>query len=555
MKKAKRVLYAIICLTLLLTILTACGPKEVQQPAASPTSSSAAPTTTAPASTTPPPTGVTQNTEPPPPPPPTDPSIKFAAEMDVIIDNNKIAVLNPFIPASNTSPTTWVFTMIYDKLVFSLGEGEYGPGLAKSWKTDDWKTFIFNLRDDVYFHNGEKFTANDVIFTIGKAKESAGAPIFDRWAAVETVTAKDPYTLEIVLSRVDVDFFYSISQPQSGIMNEKALKADPENGMWIGTGCWYVTDFATNDYVKLARNDNYWGDKALTEKITLRYVPEMSTKLMQLQNGETDVCFSLDPVDMPLIQADTKNFVCYVYTYNNCDLIGFNMDDPICGDWNFRMAVASALDREEICLVACGDYGIPETEGTMYGYGTEFRNRDIPIVPYDLDAARAYLKASPYNGEEIEIATAIVTNIIASEVIQEQLKKVGINTVIKTMDPPGMGAYAGYGKNQSQIIVYIGPQTLSAASYRNLYYPGAGYNRVSYNNPVVTELLDKAPTLIDKNARRDMYMKIQEIIAEDPPYFNLYWLQHMAACVKGVGGMVLSPDSYFDLRYIYKIID
>jgi len=475
--------------------------------------------------------------------------------MDVIIDNNKIAVLDPFLAASNTSPTCWVFNMIYDKLVYGLGEGRYEPGLAASWETDDWQTFTFHLRDDVYFHNGEHFTAQDVIDTIEMAREAVGVPIFDRWSPVDTATATDPYTLVLVLNDVNVDFFYNISQPQAGIVNKKAIMDDPEHGTWIGTGCWYVTGFAENDYVSMARNENYWGEHAVTQRITLRYVPEMSAKLMQLQSGDTDVCFSLDPVDMPLIQADTDNYVCYLYTYNNCDLIGFNMDDPIVGDWNFRMAVASALDRDEIALAACGDFGIAETTGTLYGFMTEFRNDNIPIVPYDLDAARAYLEASPYNGQTIEIATAINTNEIASEVVQQQLAKIGITTTINVMDPPSMGAYARYGDNSSQIIVYVGPQTLSAASYRNLYYPGAGYNRVSYNNPEVTAMLDLAPTLTDLNARRDLYMQIQEFIAQDPPYFNLFWLQHMAACVKGVGGMVLPADSYFDLRYIYKIID
>lgn len=543
MKKAIRTLCLIMSITMLLTILASCGQKASEKPG----TETGSPSTSSAPSATP-----TPNT---PPPPPDDENVKYAEELDVIIDNNKIAVINPFLSASNTSPTTWVFNMIYDKLVYGLGEGEYGPGLATSWDTEDYKTFIFKLRDDVYFHNGEHFTADDVIYTIEQARAAEGAPVHDRWADVETATAVDPYTLEIVLKTVNVDFFYNISQPQSGIVNEKAMTEDPENGTWIGTGCWKMADFAPNDYVKLVRNDDYWGDKALTQRITLRYVPEMSTKLMQLQNGETDVCFSLDPVDMPMIEADTENYTCYKYTYNNIDLIGFNMEDPIVGDWNFRMAVMSALDLEEITIASCGDYGIVETEGTVYGYETEFRNHDIPKVPYDVEKAKEYLAASPYNGEEIEIACAIATYIISAEVIQEQLAKIGLKTVIKQMDPPSMGAYCAYGDNKSQMFVHVGPQTLSAASYRNLYYPGAGYNRVSYNNPVITEMLDRAPTLTDLEERKALYMEMQEIIAQDPPYFSMYWLQHMAACVKGVGGMVLSADSYFDLRYIYKIID
>jgi len=444
--------------------------------------------------------------------------------------------------------------MVYNRLVVSIGDGEYGPCLATSWDTSDWKTFRFHLRDDVTFHNGEKFTAADVVYTIETAREATGTLASDRWGPIDTINVIDPYTIEFVLANVNVDFLFNLAQPQAVIVNEKAMKADPENGVWIGTGAWKVSEFATNDYVVLVRNDSYWGEPAITEKLTLRFVPEMATKLMQLENGQTDVCFSLDPVDMPLIAADTENYVCYIYTYNNCDMIGFNMEDPIVSDWNFRMAVASALDRDEITIAACSDFGIPETEGTYSGYQTEFRNHSIPIIPYDIDAAKAFLAASPYNGETLEIATAISTNIIAAEVIQQQLAKIGIKTSINVMDPPSMGAYVRFGENKSQIVVYVGPMTLSSASYRSAYYPGAAYNRVSYNNPVITEMLDKAVTMTDLNARRALYMELQEIVAEDPPYINLFWLQHMAACAKGVGGMILSSDSYFDLTYIYKTI-
>ena len=552
MRKGRKAISIVLGMILCLTLLASCNQKEepANQPAGG--GQSQAPSQAPSQSQSAPPAASPNDV---PPPPPSDPGTKFAQEMDVIIDNNKIAVLDPFNSASNPSPTLWVFNMIHNRLVVPLGDGVYGPCLAKSWETSDWKTVTFHLRDDVDFHNGDHFTAQDVANTVMRAREAVGTLASDRWASIEEVKVIDQYTVQFVQSSVFVDLLYNIAQPQAVIVNDKAIAADPENGVWIGTGAWIVEEFMTNEYVVMVRNENYWGDPAVTQKITLRYVPEMSAKLMQLQNGDTDVCFSLDPVDMPLIEADTNNYVCYKYTYNNCDMIGFNMDDPIVSDLNFRMAVASALDRSEITIAACGDYGIPETEGTYAGYETEFRNHSIPIIPYDIEAAKAYLAASPYDGEVLEIATAINTNEIASQIVQQQLSKIGINTRINTMDPPSMGAYARYGENQSQILVYVGPMTLSSASFRSAYYPGAAYNRVSYNNSEVAAMLDRASGIVDDNARRELYLELQEFIAKDPPYINLFWLQHMAACVKGVGGMVLPADSYFDLTYIYKIID
>jgi peptide/nickel transport system substrate-binding protein len=487
---------------------------------------------------------------------PSGDNVKYADKVDIIIDNTRIATLNLYNVASNNSPTNWVFSMIYDKLLISYEPGKYEPMLATSWETDDWQTITMHLREDATFHNGDHFTADDVYYTVMASRDAVGTPAFDRWGDVETVTILDQYTIQFVLKRVNVDWFYNLSQPASGIINERAIAADPESGAQIGTGAYKVKEFATNDYVLLERNDNYWGAPPITKEVTLRFVPEPSARLMMLQNGQSDACFSLDPVDMELIEADTEHFVAYPYVMNNMNGIGFNMDDPICGDWNFRMAVASAIDRDEITLAACGIYGIPESTGTMYGFQNEFRNDSIPIIPYDIDAAKAYLAASPYKGETIEIATAIITNIIAAEVLQQQLSKIGINTSINQMDPPSMGAYLRYGDNKSQMFVYVIPQnSLSAAAYRNLVYPGASHNRTSYYNQEIIDMLDLATTVADRTERGNMYTKMQEIYAEDPSMINLFWLGQVAGCAKGVGGMHLPSDFFFDLRYVYKVIE
>lgn len=569
MKKSRRAVYLVLCLVMILSILTACGgststaspsaassastaPSTAPSSAPSSASSAAASAAGSPSAAAKPSASAAAAQNDPAASPPA--GANFAKAMDVIIDNNKITVLNPFNASSNTSPTQWIFRMIYDTLVLGNGDGTYSPSLAASWETTDWQNITLHLRKDATFHNGEKFTAADVIYTIQTAQAATGTQARDRWSDIQSFTATDDYTLKLVLKAVNVDFLYNISQPMTGIVNKKAIDADPDKGLWVGTGCWKVTEFATNDHVKLTRNDKYWGQKAFTQDINLRFVPEQSTRTMMLQNGETDVCFSINPNDMPTFDKDTKNFVTYRFTYNNLDMIGFNMKDPICGDLNFRLAVVSALKLNDITKAACGDYGISETSGTFWGYQTEFRKDDIPIVKYDLEAAKKYLAASPYKGETIELATAISTNITASEVVQQQLSLIGIKIKIKQMDPPAMTAYCKYGENKSQMMVYVEPQTLSAYSIRNAYYPGAAYNRFSYENPDVTKILDKVPTIADINQRKQAYQELQTLVAKNPPAFNLFWLVNEACCVKGVGGMKLWADSYFDLRYIYKVV-
>ena len=486
---------------------------------------------------------------------PVEEGLKYAEELDCIINNAQIVAVNPLAAGGNAgSSTVWVYKMIYEVLIVRVGENEYEPRLATSWVTEDYKTYTFKLRDDVTFHNGDKFTANDVVWTVHAGQEAVGTTTFETWNEVESVTADDDYTVTFVLKTVNVEFLFNVSQPWASILNERATTADPEKGVWVGTGAWTITDFNTNDYVKLARNDNYWGEKALTQRLTLRFVPEESARLMMLLNGETDVCFALHPDDYAVVEND-PDYDLYTVIYCSFNMLGFNMNDSITGDLNFRKAVASALNRDEITLIARGNYGIPESTGTYWGQSTEFRNNDIPIIPYDLDKAREYLEASSYNGETVEIAAAINTNIYAAAVIQQELALIGINTEVNQMDPVGLSSHASYTDNRSQIIVFAGAAAENAYSIRNHFYPGTAVNRASYNNPEVTALFDLAPTVTDVNERRDLYMKIQEIVAEDIPYQNLFWLVNATVCTKGVGGIELTANTFFDLNYIYKIID
>lgn len=100
---------------------------------------------------------------------------KYAEHMEVIIDNTQIAAINPIGSGGPGSATGWVYKMVYDTLVVWSPDGDYLPGLATSWESEDWKTITFHLRDDVYFSNGEKFTSADVVFTIESALENPGS--------------------------------------------------------------------------------------------------------------------------------------------------------------------------------------------------------------------------------------------------------------------------------------------------------------------------------------------------------------------------------------------
>jgi len=552
-KRNMRILTLVLAIFMVLPLIAACGNGDDATPATPGDTTPTAPPATTPAA---PPGGGQGDIAFEAPPE----DARLAEEIRVIIDNNVIGVLNPFSPAANNPPTNWVFTMIYDRLLDIDDDGNILPELATAHHTDDYQTFRFTLREDVYFHNGDKFTSADVYWTIHAARTyGMGSAAFDQWGPIRDINILGDYEIEFVLNEVNVDFLFGLTRPMAGIVNENAMRANAETGTFIGTGAFSVINFLTGDYVFMQRHDNWWNTEMMppTARMHLRFVPEMGTRAIMLQNREVNISFGTSAEDIPLFENDPDNWTVQPLIFNDPQGINFNMNDPITGDRNFRMAVLHALDRVEVATVAAGVWADGDLQdGNFWGFTTELRAPGIPFIAQDLDRAREYLEASVYNGEVVEIATAIVTNIRAAEVVQAQLADVGINTVINVMDTPSLLAYVTYGNTQSQINIIFTQLSPNAGSIRHAFYPGAAQNRSNFNNPQVTALIDEAAVTFDQARRRAIYYEIQEIIAYYQPVSNLLWRINGIVFENSVGGMILRSDLHrIDLRYMFMVLD
>lgn len=479
---------------------------------------------------------------------------KYAEKINIITDNTKIALLDPQTPTGATSSSLTAFKIIYSRLMKQVGT-EYVPELAVSVDTEDAQHFAVKLRDDVYFHNGEKMTAYDVEFTMNRAKESgAGSPVYSKWSCIDTIEVIDDTTLNITLSAVNVDFIKDLAYSACGILCKKAVEADAEKGTWIGTGPYKVTDFVSNESVELEAFDKYWGEAPITKYLSMKYVAEETARYIALQNKEADVVFSINAINFPEIEANPE-YRAYAYVVHNAMFLAFNVTKPIMNDINFRYAVAYAMNRDELIIGARNGYAEKPANGAFWGYGTEYMDETIPVIEHDLEKAKEYLAKSSYNGETIEIAAALNEAVLSAQMLQEQLGAIGIKVEVYQTDTTGMNAYAKWGENQAQMVAYTGGWSTLASSCRPWYYPGNSYNRAAYDNPVVNELLDRAPTVVDEAEREEIYKEVQRITAADLPFITMFHIKHLIAADKNVGGIVVSSDSCQDFSMVYKIIE
>ena len=484
--------------------------------------------------------------------PPASAGKRYLDSIEVLGEAN-IAAVDPYHPGGSGGVNRSLYSCIYDRLVF-FSEGEYLPELATSWEVENAQIYTFHLREDVKFHNGDNFTAQDVVNTYEIAMAGVGSTGYEAWRPVATAEALDEYTVRLTLGEPNADFMYKVTTTGASIVSKAARDADAVKGPWVGTGAFYVTEYPSPDLVVIVRNDDYWGGVMPTRQISFRYLPETAARTIALQNGESQISFNISPQDLAWFES-SPDFEVITFTSNVINTIGFNMNDPITGDINFRLAVAYATSNPEITVASSGDYAIPVTDGAVWGWGQEFKNTSLPAIPYDLDLARQYLAASPYNGEELELITGNPDNHRGGEMIQEQLLQIGVRVRLYQTDHVTLMGHTAYDNNQGQLVHYLNVFDSSSGSARAIFYPNGVWNMVSYNNAEVNDLLDRAPSVADQNERAALYMRVQEIVAEELPYVGIYFSKRCITCMAGVGGIGLDADLNHNFKTVYIEVD
>lgn len=520
----KKIICMILCLVLCVGLFAACGEKPAPSPTAEPNVST--PPSSAPG------------------------EVEYYDELSLYIID-KVAVIDAFNPGAQSTSSGIYSHMLFDTLVYYTVDNEYEPCLATDWSSEDNVTFNFKLREGVKFHNGETFTADDVAFTIDRAKDAPGTYIYDRLNQVESYEVVNEYEINMTLKNPNVDFIFDVSTPTCSMFNRKAYEDDPQKGPWVGTGPFYMDKFNPNDSINLAAFEDYWGEKAITKRFVMRNIAEETARLIMLENDEFTFC-DIGSVYIPQFENDPR-FVINSYVMNNCNYIAFNMSKPITGDKNFRMAVAYAIDREAILDIALDGYGQIVDSGTFWGNNSAYKNRDLPLIEQDLAKAKEYLEKSSYNGEKIELTAALPHTIASAQVIMAQLQAVGINAEINRLDMPSYSAATSYENNDTDIIVSSGAWTPLASSVNGFVTPGSNSNKAVYDNPEVVELIQQAAGTPDGPERQELYYKIQEILYEDMPYLGTFHMALYIGAQNGAEGAIYFPTNYHDYAGAYRI--
>ncbi|WP_368652805.1 ABC transporter substrate-binding protein [Ornithinibacillus sp. 4-3] len=368
------------------------------------------------------------------------------------------------IPVTTSTHAQDIGRLIFEGLVTIDSDFQPVPMLAESIETDDNKTYIFNLRQGIKFHNGKEMIAEDVVASMERwmEKSSITGTIFNdaTWSAV------DDHTVLLELKEASLlvlDTLSSLKQA-AAIMPKEIVESAPAEGIeeYIGTGPYQLEEWKQDQYIHLKKYEDYQSldmeasgfsgkREALIEEIYFYMVPDPSTRLSGLQTGEYDYAYGIQFDDYEQLQNDPDMETLLVPTSNN--LLGFNKVEGIASNFEFRQIINTALDADAIMLAGYPhedfywlDPGYMDVNVKTWASDarSEYYNQNDP------EKAKQMLEDIGYNGEEFRILATrdIFPMYNQGVVIQEQLKQIGINATLEVYD------WAGFIKKRDDLSAW-----------------------------------------------------------------------------------------------------
>jgi len=420
--------------------------------------------------------------------------------------------------------------------------------LAESYTNDSDTQWTFKLKKGVQFHNGEEFTAQDVIATIDYAKTFPGSANYT--GAIDKVEAVDPYTVKITTAKpypnllYDLAYHYNFMLPKSLIDSGNDFNTNP-----IGTGPYVFKEWNRGDSLVFEAFPDYF-DKEHAAKIkNLKFViiPEGATRTIALESGDVDFVYEVASSDISRL-LDTKSVeVAQVVSVENFFLNFNNVSGPF-DDLNLRNAISYAIDRKEVVASALNGYGTASYSCIPQGYwGSSTEN----AVSLDLDKAKKYLEA--WGGDPSTVELSIICNndtkVAIATVIQNNLSKIGIKVKVDTMDT---AAYfeATAGLDFDSAITSWSPS--NALTYVQRYHSRRRSGTPSaMADSGIDALVEKAETTMDKNERLSLINEIVSKVNLIQPQAPLYQVNYFRAYNAGLGGVVASATGYVGFNDIY----
>ena len=445
--------------------------------------------------------------------------------------------------ATATVATRLVATHILEPLV-TFGENySVVPMLAESWKiSPDGKTYTFKLREGVKFHNGKELTSADVVASIERFLQvTIRKPAFKN---LKSFTAKDKYTVEMVLTNASGSFLDALGSPAAElvimpkeIIAGKAANAFKYPDEYIGTGPYQLAAFKPDQFVTLKRFKDYkplpgersglgGGKMAYFDEVHMEFVKETGARVAAVESGEYGFADAIPGTEYTRLSANPKTKTAITMTQRVGHIL-FNHANKLSGNVKFRHAVLAAMDMDAIGMAASD--GVKDLyrlnpslwpRESVWHYenpqSKELYNQKNP------EKAKKLLAEAGYKGEQVVLVVTREYDFMYKMILTlaDQLKRVGVNTKVDVLDWPG--TRARWGEKDSWHISttsYVTPVLVSPEAWGVFWDSEAtAPERCGYANPEMDKVFKDLSLASTPERRKAKVQEIQRIMYETLPH-------------------------------------
>ena len=460
-----------------------------------------------------------------------------------------------------------VLTHLYNNLVrLNLVDGlrSVVPDLAASWEiAEDGLTYTFTLREGVKFHDGEPFSADDVVATFNRIlspPEGVVIPIRADMSMVSAVEAVDPQTVKFTLSSPRAYFLYLLAGTTMVILSKKTLEANNNDLREVqvapGTGAFKFVEYKTAEKWTFERNPEYWDPELpYADTLEMLHVPAWSDRGTAVLTDQADLSWNV-------------SFETWTEGESRTDIVGvnklanfgaywviFNTNKEPFGDARVRRAIHLGVSKQNMTKAFATQEQINLTRWIPYGDPYATTSEEIAQLPgyredktADLEEAKKLLADAGFpdgiQGVELLAATGPQAELLAPAFQDMLARNLNIQTTIRTIERAQLVEEEKVG-NFTMVIDTPGHGISDISPRANLWWrTGGSQNWGGYTNADFDALLDQIDVEIDSTKRTDLINQALDVLDQDPPWYLVGYTYHLPMWRSKVKGLMLDNRAF-----------
>ena len=448
----------------------------------------------------------------------------------------------------NATAGDYMNLLTYSTLFRSDMDLKPAPHLVESYENVDESTWQFKLKQGVKFHNGDTMTVDDVVASIQWAQGFAEVNLYNN--DIVSISKVDDTTFEIKTDGPDAMLLDNLCHHGNAIVPKKLIDEGHDfNSDPIGSGPYKLVEWKRGDSLTFEAFDEYFLGAPKIKNMTWKIIPEGSSRTIALEAGEIDFIVEVEAMDGDRLK-ENSDLTVIDYNSTNETWLMLNNEKPGLDNQDVRHAINTAIDKESVVTVAYNGMATPAVSQMPMNFeGATEENADT----YDVEKAKEWLDKSGVDPASVKfsIICSDDTKKRAAEVIQANLKEIGINCEIESMDLATYLSATAEGDYTASIGGYSSNSLLGYVV--GVYHSSSinASNKTRLNNSEVDALIDQAKKTVDPAERKvimeQLSAKLNEICSQAPLWQPL----SMRAFNAGLQGVEINDGGTMYFENVY----